>query len=110
VAAHALGAASSEGFDIERAAHAALAGHRVGGEWFNVRADEAVAAIAGAAFRLRAPILQLTEDQARRDRGAGEGRGRDDGTAEAELGVGGHQVLRVAGRHAGNRCGVVGED
>jgi hypothetical protein len=61
-----IGVTPSEGFDIERAAHIALAGHRVNGEWFNVRADEAVAAIAGAAFGLGYPILQLTADQAAR--------------------------------------------
>jgi hypothetical protein len=61
-----IGVTPSEGYDIESAAHAALAGHRINGEWFNVRADEAVAAIAGAAFRLHWPIVQLTEDQAAR--------------------------------------------
>jgi hypothetical protein len=61
-----IGVTPSEGYDIERGAHVALAGHRINGEWFNVRADEAVAAIAGAAFRLGYPILQLSADQAAR--------------------------------------------
>jgi hypothetical protein len=61
-----IGVTPSEGYDIESATHRALAGHRVGGEWFNVRADEAVAAIAGAAFGFGYPILQLSVDQAAR--------------------------------------------
>jgi hypothetical protein len=61
-----IGVTPSESYDIERAAHVALAGHRANGEWFTVEPVEAVAAIAGAAFRLHWPILQLSVDQATR--------------------------------------------
>jgi hypothetical protein len=61
-----IGVTPSEGYDIESAAHAALAKHNAGGEWFTVEPAEAVGAIAGAAFGLGYPILQLSADQAAR--------------------------------------------
>lgn len=41
-----------DAYAVEAEAHAMLARHRIGGEWFAVPADVAVAAINGAAFRL----------------------------------------------------------
>src|ERR1700730_12529829 len=47
------------GFDIERKAHAPLAAHRLHGEWFDVSAATAVAALRGAAHRLRKPLRPI---------------------------------------------------
>lgn len=42
-----------DAYAVEAEAHSMLARHRIGGEWFAVPADVAVAAINGAAFRLK---------------------------------------------------------
>src|ERR1700730_692977 len=47
------------GFDIERKAHATRAAHRLHGEWFGVSAAPAVAALRGAAHRLRKPLRPI---------------------------------------------------
>jgi hypothetical protein len=52
------------GFDIEQGAHAMLASHRCNGEWFDVAPEMAVAAIAGAAHKLKQPLLPVTAEVA----------------------------------------------
>jgi hypothetical protein len=54
-----VAATPGTGFDIERKAHAALAAHRRHGEWFDVSANTAVAAVHGAAHRLRQPLRPI---------------------------------------------------
>jgi hypothetical protein len=49
---------------IEAAAHKMLDKHRCSGEWFDVKPEMAVAAIAGAAHKLGYPILPVTLDRA----------------------------------------------
>lgn len=56
---------SGDGYPIEQAAHDLLDRHRQSGEWFNVSPDMAVAAIAGAAHRLRQPIIEVPRDKLR---------------------------------------------
>lgn len=45
-----------DAYNIEALAHAALAGQRVNGEWFNCSVSQAVAAVSGAAYELGEPI------------------------------------------------------
>jgi hypothetical protein len=54
-----VAATPGTGFDIERKAHATLAPHRLHGEWFHVSAGTAVAAVRGAAYRLRKPLRPI---------------------------------------------------
>jgi len=54
-----VAATPGTGFDIERKAHATLAPHRLHGEWFDVSAGTAVAAVRGAAYRLRKPLRPI---------------------------------------------------
>jgi Meiotically up-regulated gene 113 len=55
-----------DGYDIEAMAHSMLDPYHVNGEWFREQPEMAVAALAGAAFKLEQPLAQLTEDQSRR--------------------------------------------
>jgi hypothetical protein len=54
-----VAATSGIGFDVERKAHATLAAHRLHGEWFDVPAETAVAAVRTAAYRLRMPLRPI---------------------------------------------------
>lgn len=54
-----VAATPGTGFDIERKAHATLAAHRLHGEWFDVPAKTAVAAVRGAADGLRKPLRPI---------------------------------------------------
>jgi hypothetical protein len=54
-----VAATPGTGFDIERKAHATLAAHRLHGEWFDVPAKTAVAAVRDAAYRLRKPLRPI---------------------------------------------------
>lgn len=47
-----IGATPGNGYDIEQAAHAMLAPHRVNGEWFDVSPELAISAVMGAAGKL----------------------------------------------------------
>lgn len=60
----AIYATPSKGFDIERAAQASLDSRRVSGEWFDVPAGTAIAAINGAAQQINQPMLPVTPRRA----------------------------------------------
>jgi hypothetical protein len=54
-----VGVTPGNGFDIEGVAHDILASHRCNGEWFDVKPEMAVAALAAASHRLNQPLAQL---------------------------------------------------
>lgn len=59
-----LGVTPGTGYDIEQAAHTALASHRCHGEWFDVPPEQAVAAVAAVAFKLEQPIAAVRPEDA----------------------------------------------
>jgi len=57
-----IGVTPGEGFNIERAAHDLLQGHRQSGEWFSVPASIAIGSVIEAAKRLGEPIQQVAPE------------------------------------------------
>lgn len=49
---------AGDAYAVETEAHAILDRHRIGGEWFEVPTEVAVAAVSGAAFRLGASTVE----------------------------------------------------
>lgn len=57
-----IAATPGQGYDIEAGAHEMLKSHRVNGEWFDIAPEMAVAAIAGAAHKLRQPLMETSPE------------------------------------------------
>lgn len=78
-----IGCTPGEGYDIEGAAHNVLAAYRLEGEWFDVPAEMAVAAVTSCAWKLGHKLEIISQEQADKvlaiaaaeDRQTGEGLG-----------------------------------
>ena len=59
-----IGCTPGEGYDIEQAAHNVLATYRLAGEWFDVPAEMAIAAVISCAWKLGHRIEIISQEQA----------------------------------------------